>query len=447
MAYQLQPDGTWKFVEQAGTTGQNITPSVTPTPTAGEMPTDMTSGGMFKQQQTLAQQIKDYQTSVATNAAKAQRDALATEIEKNQRLYQQARQQISEDAFTRDRALLQGASQRGLGGSGIEQLAKTQQRMQTGQQISGLTQEQASRNQQARQASFNIEESLRNAFSQSALQQQGALTAAQQQLITGQARELETALKLQDRDVATQTRINNEARQAAIDLWTKTTQQWDIEDRASFVNAKNANNTIGLVTGIGAYRAQQLAEGKPLINNDPIIKGMIISYFGNLPKVMLEELVKAYGITGLTIPEDTAVNAGNLGNTGGPKIGDSRTTDAGTHTITERWDGTKWETISSAPKTKIGAPGGLTGSTGGLQASSTPSTSASNSGGILQNWYDATFSPTARPGVQSGLVGSGTVTSGPTPGIGGPTARPSTGPTASPGSQNYYYGFNPYRPE
>jgi hypothetical protein len=388
MAYQLQPDGTWKFVADAGTTGQNITPSVSPTPTAGQMPTDMTSGGMFKQQQTLAQQIKDYQTSVATNAAKAQRDALATEIQKNQRLYQQSRQQIGEDAFTRDRGLLQSAQQRGLGGSGIEQLAKTQQRMQTGQQISGLTQDETTKNQQARQASINIEESLRNAFSQAALQQQGALTAAQQQLITGQARELETALKLQDRDVATQTRINNEARQAAIDLWTKTTQQWDIEDRASFVTTANANKTIGLVSAITAYRAQQVAEGKTIPDNDPIIKSMLISYFGNLPKAMLTELAKTYGIRDLTIPEDTPLNAGNLGGaggTGGPKIGDTRTIDAGTQTITERWDGTKWETISSAPKTKIGAPGGATGGLGAIgntggtsgpsQASSTPSTS------------------------------------------------------------------------
>ena len=394
MAYQLQPDGTWKFVADAGTTGQNITPSVSPTPTAGQMPTDMTSGGMFKQQQTLAQQIKDYQTSVATNAAKAQRDALATEIQKNQRLYQQSRQQIGEDAFTRDRGLLQSAQQRGLGGSGIEQLAKTQQRMQTGQQISGLTQDETTKNQQARQASFNIEESLRNAFSQAALQQQGALTAAQQQLITGQARELETALKLQDRDVATQTRINNEARQASIDLWTKTTQQWDIEDRASFVTTANANKTIGLVSAITAYRAQQVAEGKTIPDNDPIIKSMLISYFGNLPKAMLTELAKTYNITGLTIPEDTPLNAGNLGGaggaTGGPKIGDTRTIDAGTQTITERWDGTKWETISSAPKTKIGAPGGATGGLGAIgntggtsgpsQASSTPSTSFAGGG-------------------------------------------------------------------
>jgi hypothetical protein len=360
MAYQLQPDGTWKFVAQAGTTGQNITPSVTPMPTTGQPPMDMTSGGMFKQQQTLAQQIKDYQTSVATNAAKAQRDALATEIQKNQRLYQQSRQQIGEDAFTRDRGLLQSASQRGLGASGIEQLAKVQQRMQTGQQISGLTQDETTKNQQARQASFNIEESLRNAFSQAALQQQGALTAAQQQLIAGQARELETALKLQDRDVATQTRINNEARQAAIDLWTKTTQQWDIEDRASFVTTANANKTIGLVSAITAYRAQQVAEGKTIPDNDPVIKGMLISYFGNLPKAMLTELAKTYGITNLTIPEDTPVNAGTLGGTtggtGGPTGG------------------------TGGPTGGLGAIGNTGGTSGPSQASSTPSTSFAGGG-------------------------------------------------------------------
>lgn len=399
MPYQLQPDGTWKFVAETSTTGQSISPS-SPIPVLkGQTRTDVTSGGLFKQQQNLSQQIKDYQTSVATNAAKSQRDALATEINKNNLLYQQARQQIGEDAFTRDRALLQGAEQRGLGGSGIEQLAKTQQRIQTGQQISGLTQDQASRNQQARQASFSIEENLRNSLSQAALQQQGALTGAQQQLIAGQARELETALKLQDRDVATQTRINDEARRAATDLWTATTRQWDTEDRARFLNVENANKTIGLVSAISSYRATQVGEGKTPIDNDPVIKGMLISYFGNLPKAMLTELAKTYGITDLKIPEDTAVNAGNLGSNAAP-------------------------TTPTTPVTPV-TP---------VAPASAPSTSASNSGGILQNWYDATFSPTARPGVQSGLVGSGIVTSGPTPGIGGPSVRPQPVPPRSGGT-------------
>jgi hypothetical protein len=379
MAYQLQNDGTWKFVETTGQTQQNISPSVVES--GGQAIPDMTSTGMFREQQKLAQQIKDYQTSVASGAAKGQRDALATEIKRNDQLYQQARQQLGEDAFTRDRALLQGAQQRGLGGSGIERLAQTQQRIQTGQQISGLTQDQVTRNQQARQASFNIEENLRNSLSQAALQQQGALTGAQQQLIAGQARELETALKLQDRDVATQTRINNEARQAATDLWTETTRQWDTEDRARFLNAQNANNTIALVSGISSYRADQVAEGKPLIDNDPIIKGMIISYFGNLPKVMLEELVKAYGITGLKIPEDTKVNTGNVGNTGGAitnKVGDTRRRTSGGQIITERWNGSQWVVISTnttLPETAASS-----------QPSSTPSTSASRNSGGGPNW-------------------------------------------------------------
>jgi hypothetical protein len=148
MAYQLQNDGTWKFVETTGQTQQNISPSTVES--GGQAIPDMTSTGMFREQQKLAQQIKDYQTSVASGAAKGQRDALATEIKRNDQLYQQARQQLGEDAFTRDRALLQGAQQRGLGGSGIERLAQTQQRIQTGQQISGLTQDQTNKNQQER---------------------------------------------------------------------------------------------------------------------------------------------------------------------------------------------------------------------------------------------------------------------------------------------------------
>jgi hypothetical protein len=65
-----------------------------------------------------------------------------TAAKQNQLAAQQGRQQIAEGAFTQERQLLQAASQRGLGASGIEQLAKTQQRMGTGQQINQLVQQE-----------------------------------------------------------------------------------------------------------------------------------------------------------------------------------------------------------------------------------------------------------------------------------------------------------------
>lgn len=132
-------------------------------------------------------------------------------------------------------------------------------------------------------------------------------------------------------------------------------------------------------------------------------------------------------------------------------------------------------------------------------------------GNYIGDLYSKTFSPTVKPGIQTDKIGSGIITSGPTPGIEGTntngsntgslnkalsgvgnfisnayksfTAQPSgdvskesqvglgfsstsnnlnnssiqggvgtanptvvervTAPTASPGSNNYYYGFNP----
>jgi hypothetical protein len=65
-----------------------------------------------------------------------------TAAKQNQLAAQQARQQIAEGSFTQERQLLQAASQRGLGGSGIEQLAQTQQRIGSGQQINQLVQQE-----------------------------------------------------------------------------------------------------------------------------------------------------------------------------------------------------------------------------------------------------------------------------------------------------------------
>jgi hypothetical protein len=65
-----------------------------------------------------------------------------TAAKQNQLAAQQGRQQIAEGSFTQERQLLQAASQRGLGGSGIEQLAQTQQRIGAGQQINQLVQQE-----------------------------------------------------------------------------------------------------------------------------------------------------------------------------------------------------------------------------------------------------------------------------------------------------------------
>jgi len=87
-----------------------------------------------------ASQLARREAAEATYTAQLKNAQTASR--QNQLAAQQARQQISEGAFTQERQLLQAASQRGLGGSGVEQLAQTQQRISAGQNINQLTQQQ-----------------------------------------------------------------------------------------------------------------------------------------------------------------------------------------------------------------------------------------------------------------------------------------------------------------
>jgi hypothetical protein len=82
------------------------------------------------------------QQQAAQNTYASQLRTAQTTARQNQTAAQQARQQISEQSFMQQRQLTQGAQQRGLGGSGIEQLAQTQSRMQTGQNVNQLVEQE-----------------------------------------------------------------------------------------------------------------------------------------------------------------------------------------------------------------------------------------------------------------------------------------------------------------
>lgn len=67
-----------------------------------------------------------------------------TDLAKRQQLaFRQGRQVLSEGQFEQERGLLAGAAARGVGGSGLQQLARVQQRMATGKGISQLAQQEA----------------------------------------------------------------------------------------------------------------------------------------------------------------------------------------------------------------------------------------------------------------------------------------------------------------
>jgi hypothetical protein len=87
------------------------------------------------------------QQQAAQNTYTAQMRVAQTTARENQRAAQQARQQIGEQDFLRQRQIMQGAQSRGLGGSGIEQLAQTQGRMQTGQNVNQLVQQEMMANE------------------------------------------------------------------------------------------------------------------------------------------------------------------------------------------------------------------------------------------------------------------------------------------------------------
>jgi len=171
---------------------------------------------MLKTRTSLANDLKAYQDLVATNASDEQKRALADKIRKTERSYQQALQQISEQDFMQQRALMQGAQARGLGGSGLEQLGRTQARMQTGQQLNQLSQQYGDQLQGYLNTQLGIEEKLATALAGNALTQMGNINEA----------EIE-ALNLQ---------------------WTQEQQRWSREDRAKFDTDQGAAHYLDLFT-------------------------------------------------------------------------------------------------------------------------------------------------------------------------------------------------------
>lgn len=98
---------------------------------------------IYEQGVLASQQLTESELLSAEQARKKEEQRLADLARRQQLAYQQGRQAISEQQFEQERALLQGAAARGLGGSGLQQLAQVQQRMASGRQISSLAQQEA----------------------------------------------------------------------------------------------------------------------------------------------------------------------------------------------------------------------------------------------------------------------------------------------------------------
>jgi hypothetical protein len=201
------------------TTTETVTETETPTTNAAFTPL-FSAEDVLKKQTDLANQVRKYQDLVATNASEEQKRALAQQIRRSELAFQQARQQISEQDFMQQRALMQGAQARGLGGSGLEQLGRTQARMQTGQQLNQLSQQYGDQLQGYLNTQLGIESKLANALAGNALTEMGNI---------------------------------NEAELTALDTqWKQMQQNWTIEDRQKFDNEQTATNYIKLYQDLKA---------------------------------------------------------------------------------------------------------------------------------------------------------------------------------------------------
>jgi hypothetical protein len=137
-----------------------------------------TAQELMDKENTLYSQLRQFQELTARNASESQRRALSDAIRKTQRDYNEARGAIMETGMVQDRQLLQAAEQRGLGGSGLEQLGRTQQRMATGENINQLSQQYGDQLQGYLNAELGIEQNLAEALSKSALDETINVTTA-----------------------------------------------------------------------------------------------------------------------------------------------------------------------------------------------------------------------------------------------------------------------------
>jgi len=174
----------------AGTNLATIRDATTPSVDAGQMSdtsVDATEPGykplftaqeLMDKENTLYSQLRQFQELTARNASEAQRRTLSDAIRKTQRDYNEARGAIMETGMVQDRQLLQAAEQRGLGGSGLEQLGRTQQRMAMGENINQLSQQYGDQLQGYLNAELGIEQNLAEALSKSALDETINVTTA-----------------------------------------------------------------------------------------------------------------------------------------------------------------------------------------------------------------------------------------------------------------------------
>lgn len=225
---------------------------------------------LYDTEKRLYDELRQYQELVATGAADNQKRALAEAIRKSQRDYQDARNALMEGSMMQERALLQGAQQRGLGGSGLEQLSRTQQRMAVGQNLNQLSQQYGDQTQQFLNTQLGIEQNLAQAMAKAALDETINVTTAMAKA------------------------MDNE--------WTAWQRQATMEDRTKFANQETAGLYLEYITalqnaGEDAAMKEQIRQAyKDIIPETLRTKGDALASSKQLGDVMREaESVSAPG--------------------------------------------------------------------------------------------------------------------------------------------------------
>jgi DNA-binding phage protein len=187
--------GTLGVGNYTGGTGGGRVSTPTFTPPTSSLNWTRNLANITSQGQQLANTTRTAQQENINTQYAEQLKAIQTAARQQQMSEQQSRQQIAEQAFTRERQLLEAAQQRGLGGSGIEQLAGVQQRTATGQQINQLAQQSGVQREQ-----------LANALSQASAQKGAALNQAEINFLTTNLQlsqaQFQQGLSLEDRERA-----------------------------------------------------------------------------------------------------------------------------------------------------------------------------------------------------------------------------------------------------
>lgn len=116
---------------------------------------------ILEENRSLAEQMRDYQQRAARDSFAQGQRGLSEQLRGQRANMQQNREQLSQQAMLAQRNIQQGATQRGLGSSGIRDLATIQSQMAQGDALRNLTSEDASVQRAAMDTRLSLAENLR----------------------------------------------------------------------------------------------------------------------------------------------------------------------------------------------------------------------------------------------------------------------------------------------